>query len=179
MELRAETTVPQPRDAVYRVNRDRLVELVDYLPNVRAIEVKSRADRGPGRVDLVNVWHGGGDVPAAVRAILSESVLSWTDHAEWDQATWSCSWRSESHSFKNAVDSRGRNEFVDVSGRTVIRIMGRIDVDASKIPGIPRLLSGKLGKLVESFLVKQVQDNLSEIGRGVDRYLRERGAPPA
>jgi hypothetical protein len=177
MDLRAETTVPQPRDAVYRVNRDRLVELVEYLPNVRAIEVKSRTETGPGRFALVNVWHGGGDVPTAVRSFLSDSMLSWTDHAEWDQETWSCTWRSESHSFRNAVDSRGKNEFADAGGRTAIRIVGRLDVDAAKIPGIPRILAGKVGKLIEAFLVKQVQDNLTEIGRGVDRYLRERGAP--
>lgn len=178
MELRAETTVPKPRDAVYRVNRDKLVELVPYLPNVRGIEVKSRVEKAPGVFELVNVWHGGGDVPAAVRSVLSESVLSWTDYAEWHESSWSCEWRSESHSFKNAVNSRGHNEFAEAGpGRTVIRIVGRLDVDASKIPGIPRLMAGTIGKLVEGFLVKQVQDNLAEVGRGVDRYLRERGAP--
>ncbi len=177
MELRAETTVAGARDAVYRVNRDRLVELVEYLPNVRAIEVKSRSEKGPGRIAMVNVWHGGGELPAAVRSFLSASMLSWTDHAEWDQDSWSCAWRSESHSFREAVDSSGRNEFVDLGGRTSIRIAGRIDVDAGRLPGVPRLLAGKVGKLVEGFLVKQVQDNLSEIGRGVERYLRERGAP--
>jgi hypothetical protein len=177
MDLRAETTVAAARDAVYRVNRDKLVELVPYLPNVVRIDVQSRADRGAGKIEMVNVWHGGGEIPAAVRSFLSSSMLSWTDYAEWDQETWSCAWRSESHSFREAVQSRGRNEFADAGGRTVIRINGKLDVDATKIPGIPRLIAGKVGKLVEAFLVKQVQDNLHEVGRGVDRYLRERGAP--
>jgi len=44
------------------------------------------------------------------------------------------------------------------------------------VPGVPRLVAGKVGKLIESFLVKQVQDNLQEVARGVGRYLREKGA---
>jgi len=174
MELRTEATIDHPRDAVFRVYRDELVDLVPFLPNVRGIEVKRREEKGDV-VELVNVWHGGGDVPAAVRAVLSESVLSWTDYARWIESEHACEWRSESHSFREAVDSRGKNRFVEAGpGRTVVRIEGRIDVDAAKIPGVPRLVAGRVGKLIESFLVKQVADNLQEVARGVDRYLRQK-----
>ncbi len=175
MELSAEATIRQPRDAVFRVYRDELIRLLPFLPNVRDIQVKSRKEEGE-KVELVNVWHGGGDIPAAVRAVLSESMLSWTDYAEWSEADHSCTWRSESHSFKDAVDSRGKNFFLETGpGQSTIRIGGRIDVDAAKITGVPRLLAGRIGPVVERFLVKQVQDNLQEVARGVDRYLRERG----
>ncbi|WP_373047339.1 hypothetical protein [Vulgatibacter sp.] len=175
MELRTEAIIDHPRDVVFRVYRDKLPDLIPYLPNVRGIEVKSRSEKGPV-VELVNVWHGGGDIPAAVRSILSDSVLSWTDYAEWNEDEHSCKWRSESHSFKEAVDSRGKNLFVEQGpNRMVIRIEGRIDVDAAKVPGVPRLIAGKAGKLIEGFLIKQVQDNLQEVARGVGRYLRETG----
>lgn len=177
MDFRAEATIDGPREAVYKINRDKLAELVAYLPNVRKIEVKSREEK-EGKIKLVNVWHGGGEVPAAVRAFLSEGMLSWTDYADWDQSDWTVSWKSESHSFKNAVDSRGHNEFVELGPkRSMIRIIGKLDVDASKVAGVPRLLAGKIGKMIESFLVKQVQDNLKEVGKGVELYLKERGAP--
>jgi hypothetical protein len=177
MDFRAEATIEGPREAVYKINRDKLVELVDYLPNVRKIEVTSREEKD-GKIKLVNVWHGGGDIPAAVRGFLSEGMLSWTDYAEWEQASWTVKWKSESHSFKNAVDSRGHNEFIQLgTTRSMVRIIGKIDVDATKVSGVPRLLAGKIGKMIESFLIKQVQDNLKEIGKGVERYLKERGAP--
>lgn len=173
MELRTEATIDHPRDEVFRAYRDLLPDLVPYLPNVRGIEVKSRVEKG-SVVEMVNVWNGGGDVPAAVRAILSESVLSWTDYAEWNEDEHTCRWRTEAHSFKEAVDSRGRNHFVEFApDRMIIRIEGRIDVDAAKIPGVPRMVAGKVGKLIESFLIKQVQDNLQEVARGVGRYLSE------
>ncbi|AKU92283.1 hypothetical protein [Vulgatibacter incomptus] len=174
MELSAEATISQPRDEVFRVYRDELTRLLPYLPNVRGIDVKSRKETGD-RVEIVNVWHGGGEIPAAVRAFLSESMLSWTDYAEWNSSDFSCTWRSESHSFSEAVDSRGRNVFVEAGpGRCTIRIGGRIDVAAAKIPGVPRLLAGTIGPAIERFLVKQIQDNVQEVARGVDRFLREK-----
>lgn len=176
MDLHAEAIIDQPREQVFRVYRDHLVDLVSYLPSVRAIEVQSRKVEGE-RVEMVNVWHGGGDIPAALRAILSESMLSWTDYALWDTADFSCAWRSESHSLRDGMDSRGRNEFLNLGPtRMMIRIRGRIDVDGTKIPGVPRFAASKLGGLLERFLVKQVADNLKDVARGVDRYLREHPA---
>lgn len=175
MELRTEATIDHPRDRVFRVYRDELPDLVPFLPNVRAIEVKSRKDAG-SIVELVNVWRGGGEIPSALRAILSESVLSWTDYATWNEDDFTCTWRTETHSFQEAVDSRGKNRFVDLGpDRMAIRIEGRLDVDATKIPGVPKLVAGKVGKLLESFLVKQVADNLQEVARGVSRYLSQQG----
>ncbi|HLV61454.1 MAG TPA: hypothetical protein VKY51_08665 [Fredinandcohnia sp.] len=175
MNLRAETTVDKPRKDVFEAYRDHLVELVPELPSVRAIEMKSREEKG-GKLEVVSVWHGGADIPAAVRAFLSESMLSWTDNAVWDPASFTCAWRSDSHSFREAVDSSGVNYFEEVGpGRTRIRIEGNIRVDATKIPAVPRLLAGTAGGLVERFLIKQVQDNMQEVARAVERFLDRRG----
>ena len=179
MDYRAEATIEGSREDVYRVYRDRMTDLVPYLPNIRGIEVKGRKEAGP-RVELVNVWHGGGEIPSAIRAVLSEGALSWTDYATWDEPTWTCDWRSETHSFTEAVDSRGHDDFLVVSPRrAMIRMTGRLTVDAKKVPHVPRLLAGTIGKAIETFLVKQIQDNLQEVARGVERYLREHPLPKA
>jgi len=175
MHLRAEAIVQRPRNEVFEAYRDHLVELVPDLPSIRAIELKSRKE-SDGKVEIVNVWHGGGDIPQALRAFLSESMLSWTDYATWNAADFTCEWRSESHSFKDAVDSRGKNEFVELGpSKSMIRIVGEIRVDASKITGVPRLLASTAGGLVERFLVRQIEDNLREVAAGVERFLARRG----
>lgn len=174
MELHAEAIVHRPREEVFAVYRDHLSELVPYLPSIRAIEVQERKVEGE-RIEMVNLWHGGGDMPAAVRAVLSDAVLSWTDYATWDESDYTCTWRNEAHSFRDAVDSSGRNEFLEIGpNRMRIRIQGRIDVDASRIPGVPRFAAAKVGGLIERFLIKQVEDNLKDVAQGVDRFLRER-----
>lgn len=170
MDLSADASLLFPRDVVFSAYRDHLVDLVDFLPNIRRIEVKSRKDTD-NVVELVNEWHGGGEIPAAARVVLSESMLSWTDYAEWNEAAYTCKWRIETHSFKDAVDCRGENRFIDVDGGTRLEIRGRLTIDAKKVKGVPKLLSKSVSKTVEDFLVKKITPNLIEVSGGLRRYL--------
>jgi hypothetical protein len=137
MQLSADAHIPFPRETVFRAYRDDMVALVAYLPNVRSIEVTSRKDDG-AVVELVNEWRGGGDVPAAVRALLGDSVLSWTDYAKWNAEAMFCDWRTETHAFKEALRCGGRNAFLeDGPGKTLLEIRGSLEVDAKKIRGVP------------------------------------------
>ena len=139
MELRSDARIPFPRDVVFAAYRDDIVKLLPYLPNVRRIEVKSRKDDGP-RSDLVNIWHGGGEIPAAARAVLSESMLSWTDYATWLRDQWACEWRIETHAFTEAVQCGGRNEFIeDGPGNTILQIRGKLGDRREEDQGRPRL----------------------------------------
>src|ERR1700678_4499126 len=111
MQISTDARIPFPVPVVFAAYRDDLTSLLPYLPNVRSIEVKSRRDSG-AIAEFVNEWHGGGDIPAAVRAVLSEAILSWTDLATWNSDEHVCDWRIETHAFKDAVQCAGRNRFV-------------------------------------------------------------------
>ena len=169
MKLHAESVLPFSREVVFRTYRDRLVELVPHLPNIRGIEVTSRRDEPP-LVHLVNVWHGGGDIPQVARAFLSEKMLSWTDRATWDEAAWTCAWRMEAHSFREAVHAAGTNEFRAHGDGCRLVIDGDLDIDGRKLP-IPRFLAGTVGPAVEKFLAAMIRPNLTEVARGVERFL--------
>ena len=80
MEIRTDVDLSFPRERVFTAYRDRLLDLLAYLPNIRGLEIKKR-EEGEGVVRLVNEWKGGGEIPSAARAFLSESMLAWTDHA--------------------------------------------------------------------------------------------------
>ncbi len=172
MELVADAHLPFPRSVVFAAYRDKLVELLPFLPNVRKIEVKSRAEEG-GVVKLVNEWHGGGEIPAVARAFVSEAMLSWTDRATWNEATWTCEWNIETHAFTEAVTCRGTNRFFEEAGGTKLEIRGTLAIDAKKIRGVPGLLAGKVGKAVEEVLVNKIQPNLVETARGLGKYLEQ------
>ena len=96
MDLRADARIPFPREIVFAVYRDDIVKVVPYMTNVQSIEVRSRKDDGPN-VTFVNEWKGGGEIPAAARAVLSEAMLSWTDYATWNSDALTCDWRIETH----------------------------------------------------------------------------------
>lgn len=174
MLISADATLLFPRDVVFRTYRDDLIHCVEYLPNIRRIEVKSREEEGD-TTTLVNVWHGGGEIPAAARVVLSESMLSWTDYASWRQADFTCDWRIETHSFKEAVDCRGSNRFIEVEGGTQLEIRGNLEINASKIKGVPKLLSKSVSKTVTEFLIKKITPNLIEVTEGLRRYLEKKG----
>ena len=171
MDLRADAHIPFPRDVVFAAYRDDITKVLAHLPNVRSIDVQSRKDDGPIAA-LVNVWHGGGEIPAAARAVLSESMLSWTDYATWDAGKYQCEWRIETLAFTEAVLCRGVNVFLeDGPGKTLLEIRGKMEIDAKKIRGVPGFLAGKVGRTIEDFLGGKIQPNLVETARGLTKYL--------
>lgn len=71
MQISSDAIIHFPRPLVYQTYRDKLVELLLYLPNIRKIEIKERKQEG-SVVKFVNIWSGGGDIPTIARAFLSE-----------------------------------------------------------------------------------------------------------
>jgi hypothetical protein len=169
MKLVVESTLPFPRELVFSTYRDRLIDLQKFLPNIRGIEEISRSDEGAVS-RIVNVWRGGGDIPKIARVFLSEKMLSWTDHATWDATAFTCAWRMEAHSFKEAVHAQGLNSFRVTDGGCTLAIDGDLTIDGRKLP-IPRFLAGSAGPAVEKFLAGMIRPNLTEVAKGVARFL--------
>jgi len=172
MEIRTDATLSFPRELVFTTYRDRLLELRPYLPNIRGLDVKKREERD-GEVLLVNEFKGGGEIPSVARSFLSESMLSWTDHATWKQAEWICNWRTEVHAFPGALLSSGFNRFVETPGGTRIEFRGDLTCDASKVPGVPRLLARSLNGTIEKLFVGKIVENLVEVGKGIGKLLEK------
>jgi hypothetical protein len=173
MELHVDVPIPFARDVAFAAYRDDIVKLLPYLPNVRSIEVRSRKDEGD-RVHIVNDWRGGGEIPGAVRALLGESALAWTDDATWDSSKFECAWRTQTAAFGEALRCSGTNSFhAEGPDRSRLDVRGTIDVDAKKIRGIPGFLAGKAGRAIEEFLVSRIQSNLAETAKGLTRYLED------
>lgn len=174
MEIRADVDLPFSRERVFSAYRDRLAELTEFLPNIRRIRVLERKEL-PGRVELVNEWLGGGDIPAIARSVLSESMLRWTDYATWNEALFTCDWRTEVHAFPGAVRCAGQNRYVVTADGSRLEIRGELTVDAGKVPGVPRLLARTIGGVVEKVLVAAIAPNLVEVAKGVGTLLRREG----
>jgi hypothetical protein len=173
MDLRADAIIPFPRERVFTVYRDDILKVVPYMTNVQSIEVRSRKDDGPV-VEFVNEWRGGGELPAALRAFLSEAMLSWTDYARWNQAELTCDWRIQTHALTEAVRCVGQNRFVeDAPGKTRLEIRGTFEIDATKIRGVPGFMAKTIGRAAEDFMVSKIQSNLVETARSLTKYLED------
>jgi len=176
MQLIVDTLLPFDRSLVFRTYRDELPKLVELVPNVRRVVVLSREDEGLIS-RLVNEWEGGGEIPAAARMVIGDSMLGWTDYATWNETAWTCEWRIETRAFREAVKCHGVNTYLEQgSGQTRIEIRGDLLIDTSKIRGVPKLLSKKVGNAVSEFLCAKVTPNLKATNEGLGRYLERREA---
>lgn len=172
MNISTDTRIPFPRSLVYATYRDKLVEIVPYLTNVRSLEIKSRYQEGE-ILHSIYEWHGGGEIPHLARAILSENMLSWTEHDRWNETDFTVAWKIETHAFTEAVFCSGKNHFLEDGQTTVIESRGRLVIDPKHIKGFPHFLVGQVSHLVEDVLGQKIQPNLLQMSEGVRLYLEK------
>jgi hypothetical protein len=77
------------------------------------------------------------------------------------------------HAFPGALLSSGYNRFVEVGGGTRIEFRGALTCDASKVPGVPRLLAKSLNGTIEKLFVGKIVENLVEVGKGIGKLLEK------
>lgn len=165
-------TVSYPRELVYNTFRDDLDELDDYLPDIKSITTEKREEIDENTTKIDRVWKARDEeIPKLAKKFIKPEMLQWTDRATWHQDEWTCDWDMEVGFLSDAITARGTNTYIDKGDEVEIVIDGVLEVDAKKIPGVPGMLAGRVGKAVESFVVKMITPNLKDVNRGVEKYL--------
>jgi hypothetical protein len=54
-------------------------------------------------------------------------------------------------------------------------LTGELHIQASKIPGVPRLLARQLAPQIEKFIVRLITPNLEQVNRSLGTFLDENG----
>ena len=173
MKLEADAHIAFPRPVVFSAYRDRLPEMLPYLPDIKAITVQSRDEPEPSITKLINVWEAQSDIPKIAQRIITPDMLAWTDHATWNQDKWTCDWQIETRLFTENVTCGGHNEYLEDGKGTLLKIRGELDVRLKGIPGVPSFLAGSVKPHVEKFIVDLLKPNLLSIAGGLERFLKE------
>ncbi|MBI2377135.1 MAG: hypothetical protein HYV07_24250 [Deltaproteobacteria bacterium] len=173
MRIEADARIAFPRELVFSTYRDRLPNLVPHLPNVKEIEVLEREDaaKGPGTTRLLNVWHAQGEIPKVAQTVIKPEMLNWKDYALWNQNDWTCEWRVETKIFTENVSCKGKNQFIEKDGATILQIRGELDIDLRGIRGVPKFLAGTVAPVVEKFIVGLLTPNLLSVSDGLAKFL--------
>lgn len=148
IKISVDSKVSFPRDLVYSTYRDNIIDLGLSLPNVRSLKLKSRQETEE-EVQLMLEWHGGGDIPAVAKALLSEELFIWTEYDVWNNNEFTVDWRIETHAYQEAVFCAGKNVFLAQDNCTL----------------------GKFVHWVEDLLSKKIEPNLVQMGVCVQKYL--------
>jgi hypothetical protein len=170
--LNVDDTIDYEREKVFETFRDDLEELQQFLPNIVNIEQERYERKDDDTIEVVRRWTAEEkDVPTMARKFIKPEMLQWTDYAIWKEDEWVCDWEMEVGFLQDAISCKGQNRYIDEDGSTRIVIDGDLEVDATQIPGVPRLVASKVGSAVESFVVKLIEPNLTDVNRGLERYL--------
>lgn len=162
-----------PIEDVFRVQRDELEALSEYLPTIENIVVDSREEKD-GIVKLVNLWRASStEIPRIARPFIKPEMLNWTDRAQWNSKNFRCDWETEVGFLPEAIEAAGTTRFEYDGETTTVIIEGEIKIHAQKIPGVPRIAAKKVGKVVEKFVVKMIEPNLRETTKAISRYLED------
>lgn len=175
MRIHSESIINHGREAVFLAYRDRLPEIAPYIPDIGQIVVESRTDHGD-HVDLHNIWIAEREIPGFAKAFIKPDMLRWDDFAKWNESTKKCDWRLKIRAFPESVACSGTNTFVELGpGRTKVVLEGDLQIDVKKIPGVPRLLAGRVGPKVEQFIVSLITPNLERVNSSLGRFLDDQG----
>lgn len=165
--------IPHPRALVFSTHRDKLQELVPYLPNVASVATESRVVDG-AVVRLVNLWTGAStDVPAPIRPLVKPEHLTWVDRAAWDQDRWRCDWEITLTALPDAVTARGFNTFLEEGADTIIQMNGEFVIHPDRIPGVPAFVARAAGPALEKFVVGLLQPNLRKSNQAVQQWIED------
>lgn len=174
MRFQSSQVIPFPVDLVFVLVRDRLPDLVPYLPNVVRIVTESREESGAEVVRVRNRWYGRADIPKAVARLVDPEKIAWLDTAAWDSGEKTCRWEIQPMFFRENVTCSGVNRYVAEGNATRLEITGDLRVQTRGVPGVPRLLAGKISEQVEKFIVKLLTPNLDSLAKGVTKFLESR-----
>ncbi len=174
MRVENKDIVNAPVDQVYKIVRDDLMKLVEFMPNVSKIECKERSEKN-GKIQIINHWYAKGEVPAVAKKFINPDILSWKDIAEWDDSAKTVEYRLESFVANSIFSVKGKNTFKAAAdpNKTELLVVCDMEIYPDKVPGVPRLLAGTIKPVVEDFIGKLLKPNLTSLAQGLNRYLEK------
>ena len=174
MHLSISEPLPLPADEVFHLLRDDMPALVPFLHDVDRIEVLERRDE-PGTVHIVNLWQGStARIPGPARPFLNAELLSWKDHATWTTDNRQARWR---------LEPRLGGGYFSCTGTTTVMVAGELarlqlevdlDVYPERVPGVPRLLAGRMRGMVEDTIAGQIRPNLENLAGSIRAWAQAR-----
>lgn len=168
-----------PRAVVFAAHRDRVSDIVAYLPDVEKIEMRSRTVHAGGREEHVQWWTGSTSaLPLLLRPVVPPAMLQWKQTTLWDPSDHTARWTIEVPGLGPAVDARGINRYVEAEpGKCHIEIEGDFDFRPERVPQLAKIPSSAV-PMVEKAVVAMILPMIERTGSAVARWLDEGGAEP-
>ena len=171
--MRAETKdiINQAADIVYPFVRDKMQEIVPFLPNVEKIETVKHERVSDTRVEVVNHWFAKADVPASAKPFVKPEFFQWKDYATWKDDEFCVDYHIESFIGNKFFDLSGTNFFNPLGNdKTELKITFNLEIYPERVPGVPKFLAKRAKGPLEEMIKKMLTPNLTSLVKGLNEY---------
>jgi hypothetical protein len=175
MYVETKDIIQAPLESVFSLVRDRLPEVVPYLPNIKKIDViKKQEDATKEHTMITNHWFANIEIPSVAKGFIKEDLFSWKDEAVWHNKDFFVEYTLISFWASDIYTAKGKNYFKALDkGFTELRVTCEVTIHPDKVPGIPSFLVKKvlptLGPMIENVL----RPNLSGLGKGLNQFFSQ------
>jgi polyketide cyclase/dehydrase/lipid transport protein len=177
MEFKTLNIIKHPPEKVWVTMRDQFPDIVELVEEVDSVVVDSRTEISKGIMEVKNIWKANPPIPEVIIKHVKPEMLTWTDTALWDEQTMICSWKIDSHYFKEKMDCKGITKFEPAIGGRGCRLTfeGTIHWEGG-IPLSFGMMDGMVSKALESIISKMVPNNFRKVTSGVEMFMAKQEA---
>ncbi|MGK5092049.1 hypothetical protein WDW89_08575 [Deltaproteobacteria bacterium TL4] len=135
--------------------------LADYIPDLSKIETLEHEKLGEGRHRWLVRFHAEAGLPKIVRPIVKPEMLRWNEVLICDQNKKTIEWEVITDYFTEYVHCKGVTYYHETPNGTDIDLQGGFSITLERIPGIPSVIVKKAVQILEPFIGKLIEPNMT------------------
>lgn len=142
-----------------------------YAPNIVKIDVLSRVPDSEGIENVTVRVFAESWLPPIMRNIVKDSDMNWKEHYRIDMNKCAFDWKVETPMFTKLINCSGNTSCIAIENGCETTISGSIDIQTSKMPGLPPPLARSLAGIIEPFIAKMVLLNLKKYFENIRKTM--------
>lgn len=146
-------------------------EYAKYAPNIVKIEVLSREPVAQGVENVTVRVYAESWLPPVMRPLVKDTDMNWKEHYRIDMNKNAFDWKVETPMFSKLINCSGTTSCRAIPGGCEMTISGSIDIETSKMPGIPPPLARSIAGVIEPFIGKMVLLNLKKYFENIKKSM--------
>ena len=158
--------IDHPTEVVYATLRDRLSELVGYIPDLAELKRVSFERSSGSGVEITSHWRASTPIPAVAESVLPKDLFQWTQVALWKDDDRSVEYRLHGFGF----GASGVVHFLSEGGGTVVKATVYVDIQFERFM-VPKWVVKKVHPLVEKNVRRVLHANMVGLVNGLRSYL--------
>jgi hypothetical protein len=167
MKFKTLSIIKHPVDTCWKQYRDGFEQIGEAVDDLKYIRLLDREERGPGRIYTEYEWQAIPPLPARLRDKIHTDMLTWIDHADWNEPRHHCRWSIVTRYFGNRLDCAGQTTFEEALGGRGCRLTFEGEMIWGDLPSSEAVLV----RMVEPFLKQMILQNFRKVSKVVEQVL--------